>query len=77
MPSLPRIGGHDAAKAFQRAGFGFVRQKGSHVILRNPETGMVLSIPVHAGKTVGPGLLRSLIKDSRLTVDAFLGFLKD
>jgi len=34
-----------------------------------------LSIPVHAGKTVGEGLLKAQIKDAGLTIDEFRSYL--
>jgi predicted RNA binding protein YcfA (HicA-like mRNA interferase family) len=35
----------------------------------------VLSIPLHAGKTLGAGLLKSLIEASGLTVEKFIELL--
>jgi predicted RNA binding protein YcfA (HicA-like mRNA interferase family) len=34
MPNLPGVSGRRAVKALERLGFVFIRQKGSHVILR-------------------------------------------
>jgi predicted RNA binding protein YcfA (HicA-like mRNA interferase family) len=76
MPSkVPRVSGEDAVRAFGRAGFGLDRIKGSHHILKHPEKTVRLSIPVHAGRTVGVGLLSAQIKLAGMTVDEFTGFL--
>jgi predicted RNA binding protein YcfA (HicA-like mRNA interferase family) len=31
----------------------------------------LLSVPVHVGRTLGPGLLRSLLRDAEVEVEAF------
>lgn len=76
MPSrIPRISGENTIKAFRKAGFVLDRISGSHHILRHPEKRSRLSIPVHKGRTVGVGLLRSQIAAAGMTVDEFIGFL--
>lgn len=72
MPSLPRITGAAAVKAFGRVGFVVDRISGSHYILKKDEHPHRLSIPVHAGKTLGLGLLKSLITAAGMTVDDFI-----
>jgi predicted RNA binding protein YcfA (HicA-like mRNA interferase family) len=71
MPNVPRASGRDVIRAFERAGFVLVRTNGSHHILKKDGHPFLLSVPVHAGKTVGVGLLKKLIEDSGLTVDEF------
>ena len=44
-----------------------VRTRGSHVFLRHKD-GRVTTVPVHAGETIGPGLLRSILRDVELSV---------
>jgi predicted RNA binding protein YcfA (HicA-like mRNA interferase family) len=74
MPKLPVVSGAEAAKAFQRIGYEFSHQTGSHIILRFREPPhRHLSIPNH--KELGRGLLRGLIRDARLTVDEFIDVL--
>ena len=72
MPEVPRISGAKAVKAFERAGFEVVRIKGSHHIMKRTGHPNRLSIPVHAGKTVGVGLLKSQIDAAGLTVEKFI-----
>ncbi len=45
MPKLPCVSGDEAVKALTRLGFAFLRQRGSHVILRRNERGCV--VPMH------------------------------
>ena len=68
-PRLPRISGEDAAHALERAGFRRVSQRGSHLKLRTDD-GRVVIIPLH--RELATGTLRSIIRQSAMTVDEFL-----
>jgi predicted RNA binding protein YcfA (HicA-like mRNA interferase family) len=70
MPPLPVLSGKALVKIFQKAGWEFVRQRGSHMILVKPAEIATLSVPDHA--EIAKGTLRSLIRASGLTVEAFL-----
>ena len=75
-PKLPVISGRQAVKAFERIGYRIVRQRGSHIRLRedtNPDH-LPLTIPDH--RTLKPGLLRQLLRDAGLTVEEFLDLQK-
>ena len=74
MPSLPVISGREAVKAFEKAGWEVVRQRGSHVILVKEGSIATLSVPDH--KEIARGTLRSLIRASGLTVEGFLELLR-
>lgn len=76
MASLPNISGEEALKAFQRLGFVEVRVKSSHHILKKPGHRYHLSVPVHKGKPIPKGTLRSLIDDAGITVEEFVNHLK-
>ena len=56
MTSYPAVRGKDLLAALGRAGFKVSRDKGSHHFLRHVD-GRVTVVPVHAGETIGPGLL--------------------
>jgi predicted RNA binding protein YcfA (HicA-like mRNA interferase family) len=73
MPKLPVISGSEAVKAFVRAGWRVDRQRGSHVVLLKPGQLASLSVPQH--RELAPGTLRSLIRASGLTVEAFTELL--
>lgn len=62
------------AKAFGRDGWELVRQKGSHMILVKDGNWATLSVPDH--REIAPGTLRSLIRASGLTVEAFIALTK-
>ena len=74
MPPLPIISGREALTAFQKAGWIFVRQKGSHMLLTKRGSFATLSVPDH--RTLDRGTLRGLIKQSGMTVDDFIKYAK-
>jgi predicted RNA binding protein YcfA (HicA-like mRNA interferase family) len=69
MPSLPILAGREVVKAFGQDGWQLARQRGSHMILVKPGHMATLSVPDH--REVAMGTLRSLIRASGLTVEAF------
>lgn len=75
MSKVPRVSGQEAVRAFERAGFCQDRMKGSHCILKKAGHPYHLSIPMHKGKTLGAGLLRSQITAAGLTVEQFISLL--
>jgi predicted RNA binding protein YcfA (HicA-like mRNA interferase family) len=74
MPKLPSLTGKTVIKALEKVGFQVVRQKGSHVQMEH-EDGRLVTIPVHAGKTIGRGLLRKILRDAELTREEFIVLL--
>jgi predicted RNA binding protein YcfA (HicA-like mRNA interferase family) len=73
--NVPRISGNEAVKAFCKAGYFIDHIRGSHHILKHESRVGRLSIPVHAGRTVGIGLLQSQIKAAGMTVEEFSALL--
>ena len=70
MPKLPRITADGVIRVLNRAGFFLVRQSGSHKIYKN-EKGMRVTVPYHAGKTLHPKVLQSILRDADISVEAF------
>jgi predicted RNA binding protein YcfA (HicA-like mRNA interferase family) len=66
MPRRKRLTGRELIRALRKAGFEVVRVQGSHHRLRHSD-GRVTTVPVHAGETVGPGLLGQILRDCDLT----------
>lgn len=69
MTSYAAVKGKDLVAALGRAGFVVARIKGSHHFLRHPD-GRVTVVPVHAGETIGPGLLSRILRDAKLDRNA-------
>ena len=61
--------GAEAVQKFERAGWTVARQRGSHVMMVKPGYEYTLSVPQH--NELGPGLLRKLMRQADLTVEAF------
>ena len=58
-------------RAFQAIGFEIVRIDGSHHIMAKAGHFEILSVPVHSGKDLKRGTLRSLIKKAGISVERF------
>jgi predicted RNA binding protein YcfA (HicA-like mRNA interferase family) len=69
LPELPVVSGREARQAFERLGWIFRRQTGSHMILTKPGSTVSLSIPDH--RELAPGTLRKLIRLATVTVEQF------
>jgi predicted RNA binding protein YcfA (HicA-like mRNA interferase family) len=74
MTRLPRVKGREVVRALERAGFIAERTRGSHVFLKHPD-GRTTTVPIHAGETIGPGLLRAILRDVELSVSELVEFL--
>jgi predicted RNA binding protein YcfA (HicA-like mRNA interferase family) len=74
MTRLPRARGKDVVRALERAGFSVERTRGSHVFLKHPD-GRVTSVPVHSRETLGPGLLRAILRDVEMSLDELIALL--
>ncbi len=67
MPQLPVVSGREARRAFEKAGWTFNRQRGSHMILVKPTVPVNLSVPDH--RELDRGLLRGLVRDAGMTLE--------
>lgn len=74
MTRLPRPKAKDLISALQRAGFEIARIRGSHTFLKHPD-GRATSVPVHAREVIGPGLLRSILRNVKLTPEELRALL--
>jgi predicted RNA binding protein YcfA (HicA-like mRNA interferase family) len=74
MSKLPVVSGKEALKAFSKIGYDLDHQTGSHMILRqNAKPFRRLTIPNH--KELAKGTLRSIIRESGLTIIEFIQLL--
>jgi predicted RNA binding protein YcfA (HicA-like mRNA interferase family) len=58
--------GKQLIKALKKMGFDVVRSKGSHHFLLDSD-GRSTVVPVHAGETIGRGLLAQILRDCEIT----------
>ncbi len=66
MARLPRLKGKELIRILKDHGFVIVRIRGSHYSMRHFD-GRYTVIPVHAGETIGSGLLLKILKDAELS----------
>jgi predicted RNA binding protein YcfA (HicA-like mRNA interferase family) len=66
VTSFPAVKGKDLIAALRGQGFAVIRVKGSHHFIRHTD-GRATVVPVHAGETLGPGLLASILRDIKMT----------
>ena len=74
MSKLPALTGTEVVAALERAGFSVIRTRSSHHFMRHPD-GRTTMVPVHAGETIGPGLMSKILRDCDLSRDAFSSLL--
>ena len=71
MTQYPSLQGKQLIKALQKINFSVIRIKGSHHFLKHTD-GRCTVVPVHAGETIGPGLITKILRDCDLTRDELL-----
>lgn len=74
MSKLPVVSGPDVVKALAKIGYQFDHQRGSHIVLRQSSAPFRrVTVPNH--KEIAKGTLRSIIRETGLTVDEFVNLL--
>ena len=76
MPRLPSLTGKEIIAILGKIGFETVRTKRSHHILHHQD-GRRTVVPVHAGETIGRGLMTKILHDCELERDEFFALLGD
>lgn len=76
MSSLPILKGRHLVNLLVKKGFRVLRWGGSHCILKQPN-GKLVSVPVHGGRDLAPGTLRSILRDLSISIDEFVKILKE
>lgn len=74
MTDFPSLTGRRLVAALKKAGFAVIRIKGSHHYLQHSD-GRTTIVPVHAGETIGPGLLAKVLRDCDLNRDQLRNLL--
>ena len=75
MSGLPSLTPRKVIRALKRGGFLEDRQKGSHLVLIQPEMKARTVVPVHPGRTIKEPLLRAILRDANLSIDEFIELL--
>ena len=77
MSKLPIVSGRQASRVFTMIGYKVVRQKGSHMRLRDDANPSHLPLTVPDHKVVRLGLLRDLLRNADISVEEFTRLLKE
>jgi len=73
---LPAISGKRVIAALTRAGFVVDRIVGSHHVLVYPgDASRTVTVPVHGNRDLKPGTLRSIVRQTGLSVEEFADLL--
>lgn len=74
MTSFPSFTGKDLLLTLKKAGFTLIRVRGSHHFVQHID-GRSTVVPVHAGETIGPGLVSKILRDCELSREQLQKFL--
>ncbi len=74
MPKIPAFKVKEVIKILEKVGFIKWRQKGSHLSMHRKKDNISLTVPIHFGRDVPKGTLRTIINQSGMTVEEFLSF---
>jgi len=74
-PKMPVVSGKELIRALEKFGYAAVRQKGSHVRLRNETdtTRQPVTLPLH--DEIAFGTLRRILRDASITVEQLVSSL--
>jgi len=70
MARLVPISGRKLCKIVEKLGFQKVHQKGSHIRYIHPD-GRRTVVPVHGNEEIGRGLLREILKQTKISREEF------
>jgi len=66
------INAQQVIKILRENGFMLSRQKGSHMIWKNPKSGIIVPVPLHGkSKPIPIGTLIAIIKQSKIPKEKF------
>jgi predicted RNA binding protein YcfA (HicA-like mRNA interferase family) len=72
-PKPPSLSGRDLIKIFTKLGYEKISQKGSHIKVKNYETGSVVIIPDH--KELDRWTLKNILKQAKISEDILKEYL--
>ncbi|MFA4820229.1 MAG: type II toxin-antitoxin system HicA family toxin [Candidatus Aenigmatarchaeota archaeon] len=72
---LPSVSGKKMIKVLSMKGFQIVRQRSSHVQMKNTK-GTLVTVPVHPGKDVSIGIVLKIPRDAELSREEFIELKK-
>ncbi len=71
-PKMPRLTAKELVAALRKLGFHEHHQKGSHLIMKHPEKKCRVTIPMHSGKVLKIGTVKSILEQGEVAVEDIL-----
>jgi len=68
-PKLPRLTAKELVKVLKKHGFYEYHQTGSHLILKHPSNNSRVSVPMHSGKILKLGTLKSILEQAGISIE--------
>ena len=75
MP-LPAVSAKEAIRAFGKAGFAWIRQSGSHVIMQKKAGHSTVTLVIANHPELAKGALRAIIRKAGMSVEDFISLLR-
>ncbi|MFA4907771.1 MAG: type II toxin-antitoxin system HicA family toxin [archaeon] len=75
MPKFPVISGKETVGALEKAGFVFVKQRGSHAKLRKTDSTGRKTVIVPLRPSIRTGTMKSILRQAHMTLEEFRKFL--
>jgi len=72
---LPLVSGKKMIKILSMKGFEFVRQRSSHVQMKDAK-GILVTVPVQSGKDVSIGVVLKILRDAEISREEFIELAK-
>ena len=71
-PKMPRLTAKELVAALKRLGFYEHHQKGGHLILKHPSKDCRVTVPIHTGKILKIGTLKSILEQAEISIEDIL-----
>jgi len=75
MPKLPVLKSKELVKILNKMGFYKHHQVGSHAQFKHSDKRRA-TIPIHSGKDISAGTLKSVLRDIKISTSEFIEFIK-
>ncbi len=69
MGRIRRLTANEVEQILRRYGYQLVSQRGSHRKWRHPESGLQVVVPMHQGRTLPVGTLRTIMLNAEIPED--------
>lgn len=77
MSKIPIISSNQLISVLTTLGYAIIRQKGSHVRLKDTKDPSHLPVTVLLHNEIKPGLLKKIMEDTHLSVEKLIELLKE